>query len=91
MYGIVLRYNINNDGGRMALTSEDLNNISKIVSASKVELKQELGDMGKRLREDMDRMETRLITAINLLQRDSFSRLDDHEARIRRLEQASSR
>ena len=36
---------------------------------------------------DLDRMESRLVTAINLLERDSFTRLDDHEARLRRLEQ----
>jgi hypothetical protein len=37
---------------------------------------------------DLDRMEGRLITAINLLQRDTFSRLDQHEARIERLEKS---
>ncbi|HEY6736527.1 MAG TPA: hypothetical protein VI322_02310, partial [Candidatus Saccharimonadia bacterium] len=39
-------------------------------------------------KDDLDRMESRLTTAMGLLERDSFSRLDDHEARITRLEKA---
>ena len=68
----------------MALTSEDLNSIRSIV-------KEENSMQREELQESMDRMESRLTTAMGLIQRDSFSRLDDHEARIRRLEQASSR
>lgn len=77
----------------MALTSEDLNKISSIVNqaVSGIASKAEVSQLTAVLREDLDRMETRLVTAVNLLQRDTYSRLDDHEARIRRLEQASSR
>ena len=81
----------------MALTSEDLQNISNIVDesvnkaglATKSELKEVIS--GLALKSDLDRMEARIVTAINLLQRDTYTRLDDHEARIRRLEQTSSR
>ena len=66
----------------MALNSEDLQNITNIINRSNSKLRADL-------QEDMDRLESRLTTAIGLLQRDSYSRLDDHEARIRRLEQAS--
>lgn len=66
----------------MALTSEDLNQISVIVKQA---VKGEI--VG--LKSDLDRMEGRLNTAVGLLQRDTYSRLDEHEARIRRLEQAA--
>ena len=94
----------------MALTSEDLQNISNIVDesvnkaglATKSELKDAIAGLatkselkevisGLALKSDLDRMEARIVTAINLLQRDTYTRLDDHEARIRRLEQTSSR
>jgi hypothetical protein len=39
---------------------------------------------------DLDRMEARLIMKLSLLQRDSNTRLDQHEQRISQLEQARS-
>jgi hypothetical protein len=72
----------------MALTSEDLNQIKNIVEGSETRLRQEIKDSESRLRQDLDRMEGRLVTSINLLQRDTFSRLDNHDSRIERLEKA---
>ncbi len=40
-----------------------------------------------RLEGRVDRMESRVLFSISLLQRDGFERLDDHEARIHRLEE----
>ncbi len=37
-------------------------------------------------KDDLNRLDLRLTTAIGLLQRDSFGRLEDHELRIARLE-----
>jgi hypothetical protein len=84
----------------MLLTKDDLGQIKTIVNdvvtdvvtdkisglATKVELHESISA----LKSDLDRMESRLTTAIGLLQRDSYSRLDDHDARIARLEQARS-
>ncbi len=64
----------------MSLTKDDLNQISQIVRTEV-----------SGLRSDMDRMESRITTAISLLQRDTYSRLDDHEVRITKLEQATPR
>ena len=74
----------------MALSSEDLADIKTIVNeavdASEVRLMRELSKKADKA--DLDRMESRLVTSINLLERDSFSRLDQHEVRLTRLEQA---
>ena len=67
----------------MALTSEDLNQIKTIVQSVVKDLPTRM-----EVQENLDRMETRLTTAIGLLQRDTFARLDQHEARIERLEKA---
>ena len=78
----------------MALTEEDLNNITRIVDASANRLEKKLDDKlaaavsGLATKADLDRMESRLTTSMSLLERDAFSRLDQHEARITRLEQA---
>jgi hypothetical protein len=63
--------------------------LTQVVSglATKSDLTQAMSSLST----DLDRMEGRLVTAINLLQRDSYSRLDDHDVRIRRLEEAASR
>jgi hypothetical protein len=37
-------------------------------------------------KDDFERMESRLLAAMGLVERDAFSRLDDHERRISRLE-----
>ncbi|HUD11840.1 MAG TPA: hypothetical protein VMS08_05485 [Candidatus Saccharimonadia bacterium] len=80
----------------MSLTSDDLKQIDKIVTgaitgvisglATTSELKDAVS--GLATKSDLDRLEGRLATTINLLQRDTFDRLDQHEARIVRLEKA---
>ena len=95
----------------MALTDEDLNNITRIVDASANRLEKKLDNKlatavaglgtkdeldiklaaavsGLATKADLDRMESRLTTSMTLLERDTFIRLDQHEARITRLEQA---
>ena len=80
----------------MALTTEDLNQINKIVfntvtaivndAVSPLASKSDLDRFATKA--DLDRMESRLTTSMTLLERDTFNRLDQHEARITRLEQA---
>jgi hypothetical protein len=84
----------------MSLTSEDLNQIKTVVqSVVKTEVasatkglatKSELKDAvsGLATKDDLDRMEARLPTSMGLLERDTFSRLDNHEHRLQRLEAA---
>jgi hypothetical protein len=67
----------------MSLTSHDLDQIAKIVNTVVTD-----GVSGLSTKEDMDRLEGRITTSINLLQRDTFDRLDRHEVRIDRLEKA---
>src|SRR5450756_527132 len=52
--------------------------------ATKAELTEAVSGLATKT--DLDRMEGRLTTAIGLIQRDSFSRLDQHEVRISKLE-----
>lgn len=59
------------------VTKDDLN-----WMATKTDL------VGLVTKSDLDRMESRLTTAMSLLERDTSSRLDQHEARISRLERA---
>ena len=80
----------------MALTAEDFNKITNIVAqavaplATKDELDTKLtaAVSGLATKADLDRLESRLTTSMSLLEREAFSRLDQHEARITRLEQA---
>lgn len=91
----------------MALTSEDLGQITSIIEqavaplATIAELDSKLSKLesnfdtklnsataGLATKADLDRMESRLTISMNLLERDTFSRLDQHEVRIARLEQA---
>ena len=81
----------------MALTTEDLDQIKNIVKEAVAPLstKAELDRFATKAdldllatKADLDRIKARLTTSIGLLERDSFSRLDQHEARITRLEQA---
>lgn len=65
----------------MSLTSDDLNQIKTIVEGVVVD-----ATKGFATKQDLDRMEARLTTSIGLLERDSYSRLDEHEHRITRLE-----
>ena len=69
----------------MALTKDDLVQIEKVMdqSIAKAHLVTR-----EEVKAAMDRMEGRLVSAMNLLQRDTFARLDDHESRLERLERA---
>ena len=58
------------------------------VGTSEARLMRELSKKADKA--DLDRMESRLVTSINLLERDTFSRLDQHEVRLTRLEQAQA-
>ena len=87
----------------MSLTKEDLTSIDNIVKrriaesvkglVTKSELKSGLKSELKTLatKEDLDRMETRMTTAMGLLERDHGARLEDHEARIKKLESQAAR
>ncbi|GAC1372919.1 MAG: hypothetical protein NVSMB39_7140 [Candidatus Saccharimonadales bacterium] len=71
------------------VTKDELDaKLSAAVSglATKAELKDAVSRLATKA--DLDRMESRLTTSMSLLERDAFSRLDQHEARITRLEQA---
>ncbi len=69
-------------------TKKDLDRFATKVDLDRFATKKDLDRFATKV--DLDRMEGRLTTAINLLQRDSFTRLDDHDARIARLEKAVS-
>jgi hypothetical protein len=83
----------------MSLTDEDLQQITKVVTTV---VKPRFTAIDARFdsidakinklatKADMDRMESRITASTSLLQRDAFERLDQHEARITRLEQARS-
>ena len=66
----------------MALTSRDFDKVKIIVTEAVADLP---------TRNDLDRLEGRITTAIGLLQRDTFARLDQHEERITRLEKANAK
>ncbi|HVQ44033.1 MAG TPA: hypothetical protein VMT30_03645 [Candidatus Saccharimonadia bacterium] len=82
----------------MSLTREDLGQIQTIINdatkglATREELKAVTAKLATKadLRIELDRMESRITTSMGLLERDTLSRLDQHEARIARLEQARS-
>ncbi len=64
--------------------------VNDAVNGSEARLRAELGRFATKddLRNELDRTESRLTAAMSLLQRDTFSHLSDHEARITRLEQS---
>lgn len=88
----------------MSLTTDDLKQIKTVVeevvdkvvdkritqAVAPLATKAELAKLAAKMatKDDLDRMETRITTSMGLLERDTFSRLDQHEARITRLEQA---
>lgn len=90
----------------MALTSEDLRQIKDVVNdvvhsvvhgivndavrglATKDELAAAVAPLATK--DDLDRMESRMLTAMGLIERDAFGRLDDHERRLRRLERSAA-
>ncbi len=55
--------------------------------ASRSDLEALESRLGDRLESRMDRMESRLLFSMSLIERDGFDRLDDHERRIHKLEQ----
>jgi hypothetical protein len=75
----------------MSLTKEDLTNIESIVSRSEQRLEGKLmRELAKKAdKSDVDRMETRVITAIGLIERDHDDRLTYLEQRVSKLEQAA--
>ena len=73
----------------MALTAEDLKNIENVVDNIVTDKVDKIVDNKlTKLKVDLDRMETRIISSIGLVERDSFNRIDEHERRIAKLEQA---
>jgi hypothetical protein len=82
-------------GVRMALTGEDLQKIEsvveKTVGGSESRLSTKMDAMEGRLVARMDRMESRIVAGMDLLQRDGTSMLDDHERRIKKLEEAQAK
>jgi hypothetical protein len=89
----------------MSLTTEDLNRISVMLDgfAMKADLqdvatKADISGLatkadisGLASKTDLDRMEGRLVSSLGLLERDAFTRLDQHERRITRLEKLEVR
>ncbi len=76
----------------MSLTTKDLNQITTIVTTIVADATSDLATKDDlkafATKADLDRMESRLTTSMSLLERDAFSRLDQHERRITQLEQA---
>jgi hypothetical protein len=84
----------------MALSATDLRQIKILVTdvvrdavaplVTKEELAKELVRATAPLatKEDLDRSEARITASMSLLERDTLSRLDEHEIRIKRLENA---
>lgn len=71
----------------MSLTNDDLVKIKSIVDGAKEEIKERLAT--KADKSDVDRMESRVVAAIGLVERDGGARLDDLEVRVGRLERAA--
>jgi hypothetical protein len=61
--------------------------VTREVNSAKAELMVELAKKADKA--DVDRMESRVVAAIGLLERDHDGRLTDLETRVGRLEQAS--
>lgn len=73
----------------MSLTAKDFEKIEQIVDQvveRSVERSVAKATAHLATKDDLYRLDLRLTTAIGLLQRDSFGRLEDHELRITRLE-----
>ena len=62
--------------------------VAGLATKDELDIKLAAAVSGLATKADLDRMESRLTTSMTLLERDTFSRLDQHEARITRLEQA---
>jgi hypothetical protein len=63
----------------MSLTNQDLQSIEKIIDRKNK-------DQTVDLKEAIERSESRIVMAMGLLQRDTFSSIEDHEHRITQLE-----
>jgi hypothetical protein len=72
----------------MALTTGDLQQIKEIVVDATAHLATKNELKGLATKADLDHMEARLTTSMNLIERDAFTRLDQHELRIAKLEKA---
>lgn len=63
-------------------TKEDLGRVEARLETRIGRVESRLGDVETRI----ERMESRVLFGMSLLERDGFDRLEDHEARIRKLE-----
>lgn len=73
----------------MALTKQDLTNIESIFEKYSTRTEARFNQIDARfdhIDSRIERMESRLLFSIELLQRDGFDTLEDHERRIRKLE-----
>lgn len=64
----------------------DVRELKTDVQELKTDMQEVKGDL-KGLATKVDRMDSRLTFSTNLIQRDAFTRLDEHEVRITKLEQ----
>ena len=69
-------------------TKADLQHFATKADLGRFATKSDLEQMEDRLasKADLAQMEDRLITAMNLVERDAFTQLDEHERRITKLE-----
>jgi hypothetical protein len=76
------------------LTAKDLENIGALIEKSESRLSGRIDGLESRfdgLESRIDRMETRLLFSIELIQRDGFEQLENHERRISKLEKIQTR
>ena len=73
----------------MSLTKDDLKQIKGIVTEARMATKADLDKVTAKFatKADLDRMETRITSSMSFIERDAFTRLDQHEIRIAKLEQ----
>jgi hypothetical protein len=69
-------------------TKEDIKSFATKEDIKGFATKDDIKGFANRL--DLEKMESRIIAAMGLLQRDTFSRFEDHEQRIARLERKAS-
>lgn len=80
----------------MSLTNRDLQNIENIVDkvvdrkTKNFATKDDLSSVTNSIEVRIGKMESRIVAAMGLLQRDTFTGLEDHENRISRLEKKLS-
>lgn len=74
-------------GLKMA-TKADIADMATKSDVAGMAMRADLVGMATRL--DLDRMESRLLAGMNIIERDVYSRLDQHERRLARLERTTS-